>query len=128
MFAATATEFQDTPFLPGNDRVPGAFIHLIAAETLKRGTPVDIGWFPGLLFAALALLGGALLRRARWFNGIALTTIGLMIAGKIALMTMLVSSSIGAGLFLIAAIGANVSRTRRRRSAQRANQIGRAHV
>src|SRR3546814_18993426 len=70
-----------------------------------------------------ALLGGALLRRALWFNGIALTTIVLMIAGKIALMTMLVSSSIGAGLFLIAAIGANVSRTRRRRSAQRENPV-----
>src|SRR3546814_4591542 len=38
-------------------------------------------------------------------------------------MTMLVSSSIGAGLFLIAAIGANVSRTRRRRSAQRENPV-----
>ena len=50
-------------------------------ETLKRGTPVDIGWIPGLLVASLALLGGALIRRARWFNGIALTTIGLMIAG-----------------------------------------------
>ncbi len=123
IFAATAAEFQDTHFLPGHDRVPGAFIHLIAAETLKRGTPVDIGWIPGLLVASLALLGGALIRRARWFNGIALTTIGLMIAGKIALMTILVSSSIGAGLFLIAAIGANVSRTRRRRSAQRENPV-----
>src|SRR3546814_19568250 len=38
-------------------------------------------------------------------------------------MTMLVSSSIGAGLFLIAAIGANVSRPRRRRSAQRENPV-----
>lgn len=123
IFAATATEFQDTHFLPGHDRVPGAFIHLIAAETLKRGVPVDIGWIPGLVVAALALLAGALFQRARWFNSIALTTVGLMIAGKIALMTMLVSSSIGAGLFLIAAIGANVSRTRRRNSAQRENPL-----
>ena len=123
IFAATAAEFQDTHYLPGHDRVPGAFIHLIAAETLKRGMPVDVGWIPGLAFAALALLGGALVQHARWFTGVAWVTVALMIVGKIILMSMLVSCTIGAGLFLIAAIGANVSRTRRRRLAQRENPV-----
>ena len=123
IFAPTTFLFQDSHYLPGNDRVPGAYIHLIGAETLKRGMPVDLGWLPGLVFAALTLLGGMVFRRARRFNAIAIATVAIMIVGKIFLMTILVSTSIGAGLFLIATIAANVSRSSRRRSAQRENPV-----
>lgn len=123
IFAPTAAAFQDNHYLPGKDQIPGAYIHLIGAETLKRGLPLDIGWIPGLLFATLALIGGTIFRKARWFNSIALAAVVAMIVAKIVLMTNLLSMSIGAGLFLIAAIGANVSRTRRRSSAQRENPV-----
>ena len=123
IFAPTAAEYQDNHYLPGHDRVPGAYVHVIGAETLKRGMPVDIGWLPHLAFAAICLLGAAAFRRARWFNIItAVLAIGL-IASKIYLMTILVSSSVGASLFLAAVISANVSRTSRRRSAQRENPV-----
>ena len=123
IFAATAPTFQDTHYLPGNNRVPGAFIHLIGAETLKRGMPVDIGWLPGLAFASVAIMAGMLFRRARWFTVSAVSTIGVLVVAKLVLMTSLVSCSIGAACFFVAAIGANVSRTRGRRSAQRENPI-----
>ncbi len=123
IFAPTAAEFQDSHYLPGHDRVPGAYVHVIGAETLKRGTPVDIGWLPHLAFAAICLLGAAAFRRARWFNVIAATLAIVLIVSKIYLMTMLVSSSIGAALFLAAVIGANVSRNSRRRLAQRENPL-----
>ena len=123
VFAPTAATFQDNHYLPGSDPVPGAYIHVVGAETLKRGMPIDIGWLPGLLFAVIALLIGMAFRRARWFNAAALATVGIMILGKIVLTTILVSSSIGAGLFLVATIGANVSRTNRHRSAQRENPV-----
>lgn len=123
IFAATDPTFQDTHYLPGNNRVPGAYIHLIGAETLKRGTPVDIGWLPGLILSALTLVGGVLFQRARWFTIAAVMTILLLIAVKITLMTMLISTSIGASCFLVAAIGTNVSRVRRRNSAQLENPV-----
>jgi EAL domain-containing protein (putative c-di-GMP-specific phosphodiesterase class I)/CHASE2 domain-containing sensor protein len=123
IFAATSATFQDTHYLPGNNRVPGAYIHLIGAETLKRRMPIDIGWVPGLVFASLALLGGMVFRRARWFTISALSTIGALIAVKLVLMTMLISISIGSACFFVAAIGTNVSRTRRRRSAQQENPV-----
>lgn len=123
IFAPTSVTFQDTHYLPGNNRVPGAFIHLIGAETLKRGIPVDIGWLPGVTFAALTLLAGAYFRRGRRFAAVALSTIGVLIIAKLILMTMLVSSTVGAAIFLIAAIAANVSRKSRRQSAQRENPI-----
>ena len=123
IFAPTAAEFQDNHYLPGHDRVPGAYVHVIGAETLKRGMPVDIGWLPHLALTAVLLLSAAAFRRARWFNIIAATLVVVLIVSKIYLMTMLVSSSIGAALFLAAVIGANISRTSRRRLAQRENPL-----
>jgi len=123
IFAATSATFQDTHYLPGNNRVPGAFIHLIGAETLKRGMPVDIGWIPGLILAALAMVGAMLFRRARWFTVAAVSTIVALIAVKLVLMVSLISVSIGSAFFLVAAIGTNVSRTRGRRSAQHENPV-----
>lgn len=123
IFAPTSATFQDAHYLPGNNRVPGAFIHLIGAETLKRGMPMNIGWISGLAFTAVTLLAGMLIRHGRWFNTVAVATVFILIVGKVVVMTMLISSSIGAGLFLVAAVAANVSRTSRRRSAQRENPL-----
>jgi EAL domain-containing protein (putative c-di-GMP-specific phosphodiesterase class I) len=64
-----------------------------------------------------------LIRHGRWFNTVAVATVFILIVGKVVVMTMLISSSIGAGLFLVAAVAANVSRTSRRRSAQRENPL-----
>lgn len=123
IFAATAPTFQDTHYLPGNNRIPGAYIHLIGAETLKRRIPIDIGWLPALVLASLTMLGGMLFRRARWFTVAAVSTVGVLIFVKLVLMSALISISIGSACFLVAAIGANVSRTRGRRSAQRENPL-----
>ena len=123
IFAATATAYQDTHYLPGHDKIPGAFIHLIGGETLKRGQPIDIGWVPALALTAAALIGALAFRRTRHFNWIAVATgLGLIVV-KVALMPMLVTVSIGASLFLIATISTNVARTSRRKSAQHENPV-----
>lgn len=123
IFAATATAYQDTHYLPGHDKIPGAFIHLIGGETLKRGHPIDIGWIPALALTAAALIGALAFRRTRHFNWIAVATgLGLIVV-KVALMPMLVTVSIGASLFLIATISTNVARTSRRKSAQHENPV-----
>ena len=38
---------KDNFFIPGYGRAPGVKIHALGAETLKRGTPVTLGWWPG---------------------------------------------------------------------------------
>ncbi|MGN6594418.1 EAL domain-containing protein [Sphingopyxis terrae] len=123
IFAATATAYQDTHYLPGHDKIPGAFIHLIGGETLKRGQPIDIGWPPALALTAAALIGALAFRRTRRFSWIAVATgLGLIVV-KVALMPMLVTVSIGSSLFLIATISTNVARTSRRKSAQHENPV-----
>ncbi|MEL0157239.1 EAL domain-containing protein [Sphingopyxis sp.] len=123
IFAPTAESFQDIHYLPGKDRVPGAYIHIVGAETLKRGIPFDIGWAPAFLLAVIALITALSRRQTRWFNIAVVTTVSALIIGKLVLMTMLISSSIGAALFFVATVSANVSRSRRRRSAQRENPL-----
>jgi EAL domain-containing protein (putative c-di-GMP-specific phosphodiesterase class I) len=103
--------------------VPGAYIHIVGAETLKRGIPFDIGWAPAFLLAVIALITALSRRQTRWFNIAVVTTVSALIIGKLVLMTMLISSSIGAALFFVATVSANVSRSRRRRSAQRENPL-----
>jgi EAL domain-containing protein (putative c-di-GMP-specific phosphodiesterase class I)/CHASE2 domain-containing sensor protein len=42
--------------LPLRDgKVPGAYFHIMGAQTLKRGVPVDLMWIPALLVAGLAI-------------------------------------------------------------------------
>jgi len=41
----------DELFVPGMGRMGGAFVHVIGAETLKGGKPVDLGWIPLFLLA-----------------------------------------------------------------------------
>lgn len=123
IFAPTASTFQDAHYLPGHDLVPGAYIHLIGGETLKRGNPVDIGWMPALALMALTLFTALLPRFQRWYAPTAIAAVGVAVVGKVLLATLLVTSSIGAALFFVAAVSANVSRKRRRASAQRENPV-----
>src|SRR3546814_310275 len=103
--------------------VPGVFLHVIGAETLKRGDPIDIGWTPALALSLAVLLLTLTTRLQHWFTPIALGVTVALIAAKVVLAAMLVTSSIGAALCLIAAISANVSPKRRRASAQRENPV-----
>ncbi len=123
IFAPTASTFQDAYYLPGHNQVPGAYIHVIGGETLKSGNPIDVGWWPALLLVALSLGIALLPPFQRWFGPVALAAVTMLVIGQAVLATMLVTTSIGAALFFVAAISANVSRKRRRRSAQRENPV-----
>lgn len=54
---ATAQTFGDHWTVPSGDRIPGVYIHAIAAETLMRAQPVPVGALP--LFALAVLIVGA---------------------------------------------------------------------
>jgi diguanylate cyclase len=93
--------FQDVHYLPGQGRVQGVFAHAIGAQTLKTGTPIDLGWLPAAVTAVLCAL--ALLSTTR----IATTglTLACTIAGfalvPLALDSAYVAADIAPGLLLI---------------------------
>ena len=123
IFAPTASRLFDRHYLPGHDMVPGAYIHLIAGETLRRGTPVNLGWFPPLALVLLIVMPLLLTGRSRAFNFLCLGTAVALVAVKVVLASQLITISLGVSLFFLAAMSANVARKRRRSSAQRENPI-----
>jgi len=48
----TAFRAGDQYIIPGRSKRGGVFIHILGAETLKAGHPIDLGWWPALLVAA----------------------------------------------------------------------------
>lgn len=49
ILGAASDNLGDLYLIPGKSRFGGVFIHAIAAETLKRGRPVSLGWLPMLV-------------------------------------------------------------------------------
>lgn len=44
-------------------KVSGSYYHILAAQTLKRGTPIDLRWYPAIVIAAFAIGMQAFSRR-----------------------------------------------------------------
>ena len=69
MASATSISF------PGIGKMGGVYVHIIGAETLKAGTPVDLGWVPLFLLAlaprVLAVLAASAAAPAALIFGLA---------------------------------------------------------
>jgi len=59
MVGTSSDEIGDQFFVPGTGKMGGVYVHVIGAETLKVGRPVNLGWVPlfllTLVIAALTL-------------------------------------------------------------------------
>jgi EAL domain-containing protein (putative c-di-GMP-specific phosphodiesterase class I)/CHASE2 domain-containing sensor protein len=55
-----ASDFHLVPF---RELVPGVMMHVLGAETLKKGFPIDFGWLPAFLLAAVVVIGQAARRQ-----------------------------------------------------------------
>ena len=90
--------------MPGYGRSGGVYIHALGAETLARGTPVDLGWLPGFLIA-LALSTAAMLRK-RFADRFVLFTAAaaILTAGPAFLEANLIFADITPGLFILLVI------------------------
>ncbi|HJS41477.1 MAG TPA: EAL domain-containing protein [Sphingomicrobium sp.] len=100
----------DQYVIPGLGKRGGVFIHVLAAETLKAGRPIDLGWIPALI-AALAVAAYALRPRRGRLLGLAAVVLFALPLGTEAL---LVSFDITPALFLLGAVGARLTWMRSR--------------
>ena len=53
VIGTTSLELGDVYFVPGYGRMSGVYLHALGAETLKAGTPVELGWFVPFLLSLL---------------------------------------------------------------------------
>jgi len=72
IIAKTADSLGDTHFVPGQGPIPGVYVHVIAAQTLRSNMPRDLGGMPALLFTLLACIAYVHATRsgARWLIGL----------------------------------------------------------
>lgn len=94
----------DQFMIPGKGKYGGVYVHILAAETLKLGRPVNLGWTPALLVAAACVLACFLFARANR----PLLLIGgtaILLFAPIALEARHIFVDVTPGLFLIGFIG-----------------------
>jgi EAL domain-containing protein (putative c-di-GMP-specific phosphodiesterase class I)/CHASE2 domain-containing sensor protein len=66
--------------VPGRSRIPGVYFHVLGAETLRAGVPVDAGWWlPFLIAAAISIACGFVRRAMPVILILSATTAGLLI-------------------------------------------------
>ena len=95
----------DNFFVPGYGRAFGVQVHALGAETLKNGTPIDLGWFIAFLFGTAAAALGATRRRAsRRFAVFAIATTAVLVVPAL-LEATLIFVDITPALFVLLVIG-----------------------
>jgi EAL domain-containing protein (putative c-di-GMP-specific phosphodiesterase class I)/CHASE2 domain-containing sensor protein len=102
-------ELGDQFFVPGAWRMGGVYVHIIGAETLKSGRPVDVGWVP--LFLASLIVGVfALSRRsARQQTAILGLSIPVLVVGPVVPEIYHVNMDMMPGLFVVLVIAIAVA-------------------
>ena len=109
VIVGTAAERLGDQFMvPGWGKASGVYIHIIGAETLKAGRPLDIGWIPAFLLALVSIVGATRLSgRARpmALGGAAL----LLLILPILLERRLIFADVTAGLFVVTWVAAGLA-------------------
>ena len=99
-----ASRIGDEYLIPGRGRRGGVYLHVLAAETLKAGQPIDLGWWPALLGAVMASAYGLARQRRRW---IGFTSVALLIA-PLGLEAGLIFADVTPALFFLGALAARL--------------------
>ncbi len=77
VIALAAVEFHDYHHMPAQGWVPGAYFHVIAAHTLKRGVPWRLGWLPAMLLVSIVIATG--IGRGHSFNRYHMVALGTVV-------------------------------------------------
>ena len=106
--AITTEAVGDQYFIPGTGKLGGAYVQVIGAETLKKGTPAYFGWLPAFLLAFAAAVAAA-------FRGQKLHQAAILASAGILLLTVpiflehrLIFVDVTPGLFVLLVVGGNL--------------------
>lgn len=119
-----ADQLGDQFWIPGWGRMAGAYVQIIAAETLKVGTPVNLGGAPGLLIAVLASLCAIFSRRSKLGPASLIAASLILLLAPIALEQSLITADIVPGLVMIAVVSGRLAFLRFRGRARIHEQTG----
>jgi EAL domain-containing protein (putative c-di-GMP-specific phosphodiesterase class I)/CHASE2 domain-containing sensor protein len=113
---ATTHSLGDNFLIPGVGQMGAVYVHVIGAETLKSGAPVDLGWIPA--FLASALIAGILvlgIGTRRQYTVIAVSVVALAVGPALLEMHLIYLSVTPALVVMaLAAAAVTVDRFRKR--------------
>lgn len=112
-----ADQLGDQIWIPGKGRLAGAYVHVLGAETLKRGKQVDLGWLIPLLLT-LAFVGFALTRQTSKGRGLVLGgTAFLCLTGPFVLEKAQIFADVTPGLLAVIIVAGRLTYLRLSRRA-----------
>lgn len=123
VLASMGSSSTDRHYFPGHDLVAGAYIHVVAGETLKRGIPVDLHWVFPLLIAASIICGLIYAERTQKLLLISLGTAIALLLTKTILSQYLINISVGPAALFLAISSYMIIRARHKHSAQQYNPV-----
>jgi EAL domain-containing protein (putative c-di-GMP-specific phosphodiesterase class I)/CHASE2 domain-containing sensor protein len=98
--APVSTRLGDQYPVPGWGRTGGVYIQIIGAETLKAGRPVDLGWLPAWILAAMGVVTALKLGGRRGAALLAGTALALLLV-PVALDRAQIFTDVSAGLLVL---------------------------
>jgi EAL domain-containing protein (putative c-di-GMP-specific phosphodiesterase class I)/CHASE2 domain-containing sensor protein len=120
-----ADQLGDQYWLPGWGRLAGAYVQILGAETLMRGTPVSLGAGPGILVALLASLIAIRSSRSRKLCPVILFgSILLLLMSPLVLERFYIRAEIVPGLLMLAIVGGRLAFVRFKGRARVHEQTG----
>jgi diguanylate cyclase len=104
IIGAASLSIGDVDPVPVVGPVPGVYLHIAGAETLLRGTPIDLGWLAAVVVAAIAC-GIFLFSRNRLVARLVIgsTVIGMIAAGVL-LERFLIFGSFATALVMLTVV------------------------
>lgn len=81
--APTHLNSPDLHRLPMGDQMPGVYFHVLGAHTLKDGAPLELSWYPALLFALAIII--AQTRKAHPSRRLTWTAVAILSLAPLAL-------------------------------------------
>lgn len=104
VIANTAATISNNFFIPGHGHLPAVYIHLAGAETLKRGHPVELGWFIPLLCALAISILSTSRRNERVGGAIAVAGLCLLLIGPLPFEEVSIFMDVTPALFLLCSV------------------------
>ena len=138
----TATDaVGDQVFVPGYGRGFGSEVHIMGAETLKQGRPIDLGWIPPIVAGLAAAAAMLLRRRFAERTAIFISTLALLLIAPGFMEARLIFADVTPGIFVLLTVACALGWRRYRTrglvnqvsnlpnlNALRANRLGRSQA
>ena len=105
IIGTTSRQVGDNFRHPNRGVISGVYLHILGAETLKAGIPVELGWFPAFLFALFASACSLRLRDVRLSIAASSAAIVAVLGVPFASEAYLVFVDVMPALFVLLVVG-----------------------